>query len=443
MGERPPSPLRRFWLYAAPSVLGMLACGVYTILDTIFIGRGAGELGLAAVALTWPLTMIFMGLGDVYGAGATTLLAQAVGAHDGARYRLLLSNAFLCSAAVAILLGALLYPFVPPILVAFGGDAELLPEAIPYARIVIAGSCATLWMSTGLGVLRAEGRPVLAMTLMCVGFALNILLDVVFLLVLRVGAHGAGYAFILSQLTTALLCLVYLYTPWARARLSRRFNLRAALALTRTGLPIFGNTLSVILMLYLAHLQSLRYGGNVGMAAYTVVASLEALGTMLMTGLALGVQPLVAEAYGQGDDMLKKLFARYGVIAAVGLGLVLMGFFLLLRHLVPAWSGFAGDTATLATYGIAWSAVGLPLFGVLRVAGFYYQSTGRLRAASLLIYGDSFIILPLCVLLLPYALGMNGLWLAMPLSRLLLLFALLALCRGCCGGRGGRGSRGR
>ncbi len=426
------SPFLRFCLYAAPAVLGMAASGLYTILDTIFIGRGAGELGLAAVALTWPLTMIFMGLGDVYGAGATTLLAQAIGARAMSSYRILLGNVFVWSAGVAVLLGALLYPVVPPILVAFGGDETLLAEAIPYARIVIAGSCATLWMSTGLGILRAEGRPILAMLFMCFGFAFNIALDAFFLLKLRIGAHGAGYAFILSQLTTAILCLIYLFTPWAKVRLAwQKVSLRAGWTLTRTGLPIFGNTLSVILMLYLAHLQALKYGGNEGMAAYTVVASLEALGTMLMTGLALGVQPLVAEAYGCGDHRLKQRFACYGALAAVILGVALAGLFFWLRHSVPLWSGFTGETATLATYGIVWSALGLPLFGVLRVVGFYYQSTGRLGTASLLIYGDSFVFLPLCVFLLPLAFGMDGLWFAMPFSRLLLFLLLgtLILCK--------------
>ena len=64
------------------------------------------------------------------------------------------------------------------------------------------------------------------------------------------------------------------------------------------------------------------------------------------------------------------------------------------------------------------------LLGVIRVAGFYYQSTGKIGSSSLLIYGDAFFALPLCLFLLPLRLGMDGVWLAMPVSRVI-LFAML------------------
>ncbi len=420
----------RFWRYIFPAMMGMFASGVYTIIDTIFIGRGTGELGLAAVSLTWPLTMIFMGLGDLYGAGAGVLLAQAKGAHDLRRPARLLGNAFLTTTVVALVLGALAYPFVPDIMVLFGGTPELIADATVYARTVLVGSVATLWMTTGIAVIRADGHSFLSMCLMGMGFALNILLDWLFILVFRWGAFGAGLAFIVSQSMTALLCFLYFYTPMTTLRPSWGWlkpHLSESLTLTRTGFPIFGNLLSVIAMLFLTHYQALRYGGNEGLAAYTLVATLESLGTMLITGLASGMQPLVAQMFGAGKHKRKNRFGRYGYWSAFGLGLLLTLLCIAMRDVMPTLSGLSGDVATLAANGVTISSTAFILLGVIRVTGFYYQSTGKLKTATLLIYGDSLAVLPLCLIVLPSFFGMDGIWLAMPVSRLLLFGGVLYL----------------
>ena len=75
--------------------------------------------------------------------------------------------------------------------------------------------------------------------------------------------------------------------------------------------------------------------------------------------------------------------------------------------------------------GILLSAPAFLLLGVIRVAAFYYQSTGAIAKSSFLIYGDSFAALPLCIFTLPLWLGMDGVWLAMPVSRILLMMLLL------------------
>ena len=84
-----------------------------------------------------------------------------------------------------------------------------------------------------------------------------------------------------------------------------------------------------------------------------------------------------------------------------------------------------GEARDLAMRGILLSAPAFLLLGVIRVAAFYYQSTGAIVKSSLLIYGDSFAALPLCIFTLPLWLGMDGVWLAMPVSRILLMMLLL------------------
>ena len=93
---------------------------------------------------------------------------------------------------------------------------------------------------------------------------------------------------------------------------------------------------------------------------------------------------------------------------------------------IPGWMGLTeGAARELAMRGILLSAPAFLLLGVIRVAAFYYQSTGAIVKSSLLIYGDSFAALPLCIFTLPLWFGMDGVWLAMPVSRILLMMLLL------------------
>mgnify|MGYP007120850943 CR=1 FL=1 len=97
-----------------------------------------------------------------------------------------------------------------------------------------------------------------------------------------------------------------------------------------------------------------------------------------------------------------------------------------MHKVIPGWMGVvSGEARTLAQEGILISAPAFLLLGVVRVAAFYYQATGNIGKASWLIYGDSFLALPLCIFTLPLWFGMNGVWMAMPLSRVLLMGLLL------------------
>lgn len=424
----------RFWSYVGPSMAGMLVAGSYSIVDTLFIGWGVGKTGLAAVALTWPLTLLLNAVGDLFGAGGSVLAAQAVGAGDRMRANRAMGVTLVWLTVAAAAACTVLLPAMPRILLGFGATPDLLPQAAVYARTMTAGALFTVWMMAGLAFLRADGRPVLAMLLLALGLVLNILFDWIFILLLGWGAFGAALASVVGQAVCAACCTVCFLTPLTRLRPAfaapAAVLAREAWNVFRTGLPIFGNLFSVIAMLFLHNLQALRYGGVDGLAAYTLVATLESVGSMLMTGLAAGMQPLVATMYGAGKHRRKNRFGRYAYWAAFGFGALLMLISFAVRDLLPRWIGLTGDVAGLAAHGVLLSSTAFLLLGVIRVGGFYYQSTGKLRAASLLIYGDSCFALPLCLFVLPQWLGMDGIWLAMPVSRIILMGMLCFLWYG-------------
>lgn len=422
--------IKLFWKYVGPSIIGMLIAGSFSIVDTIFIGQGMGKVGLSAVALTWPLIMLIGAVGQLFSAGAGVLISQARGMGNEDLAQKSFGNMITLMLISSIFLGGALYLFLEPILITFGASQELLPDALAYAKVMLCGSLIYMFMGGCLEVVRNDGRPMLAMWLLIIGLLGNIVLDYLFIMVLKWGAAGAATATVISQGIATICGIIYFLSPKTKLKISvhnltlRWKNVRN---ISITGFPIFGNMLSILAMLFMHNWQSLRYGEVDGLAAYTVVAALESLGSILMTGLAGGMQPLVAHMYGAGKYRRQNRFGNYAYWAAFLAGIGLMIFSFLLRNIMPDWMGLSGSVAELASHGIFLSASAFILLGVIRVAGFYYQSTGKIFDSSLLVYGDAFFALPICLFILPIWFGMDGVWLAMPLSRVILFFILLYL----------------
>ena len=423
------SDLRLFWKYVAPSVFGAVIGGSFAIVDAIFIGLAGGENALAATAVTWPLVMFLQAFGFLVGSGGAVLIAQNRGSNLPERERLFFAQTVFLALAWSIFLTVVTFPFLQTILTALGATQELMPISLRYSQILTGGVIFSIFMSLCLEVIRNDGHPTLSMLLMITGLISNIILDWVFVFHLQFGAVGAAIATVISQAGVCILGCIYFCSPLTKLRFSigiLKPKLHLIGNIIITGLPIFGNMLSIIAMLYMHNAQSLRYGGIDGLAAYTVISSLEALGSMFMTGIAGGVQPLSASMYGAGKYKRQNRFGNYGYKFAFISGIILMLFSFAMYKIIPGWMGLeTGNALELAQHGILLSAPAFLLLGVIRVAAFYYQSTGNIVKSSCLIYGDSFIALPLCIFTLPVWFGMNGVWLAMPVSRIILMAMLL------------------
>lgn len=416
-----------FLRYVMPSMAGMLIAGSFSIVDTIFLGQGMGKTGLAAVALTWPLVLLFNALGDMTGVGAAVVVSQARGAGDIERAQQAFGNMISLQILASVCFGAPLLVFLEPALRLLGATPELEPFAAPYARIMVAASFVTMFMSGCIAVIRNDGRPVFSMWLLVIGLVCNMVLDWLFIMVFRWGVRGAAFATVASQLLSCLVGAAYFLsgrTALSFARKRLRLVADVAKSVCVTGIPPLGNMLAVIAMLFMHNFQALRYGGVDGLAAYTLIAGLESLGSLLTTGLASGMQALTAFLYGAGKRVRQNRIGNFGYVSAFLLGILLMLLSFALRRAMPGWVGLTGGVAELAAHGVLLSSTAFLLLGVIRVGGYYYQSTGKILDASLLIYGDAFFALPLCLFLLPIWFGMDGVWLAMPVSRIPLFAAL-------------------
>ena len=147
LGEEKISKL--LWKFSLPAIVGMVVNALYNVVDSIFVGRGVGEIGLAAVTIAFPIMIILMGFGMLVGVGASAVVSLRLGENKQHEAEKILGNAFTLAAILSVSLSAGMLLFLDPILIALGAEAEVLPYARDFTRIILLGS---IFMYIGFGL---------------------------------------------------------------------------------------------------------------------------------------------------------------------------------------------------------------------------------------------------------------------------------------------------
>ncbi len=413
-----------FFRYVIPSMISMLTAGVYTLVDGFFVGWGAGNAGLAAINVAFPLSLLIVAFGEMIGTGGAIVIALARGRGAHRVANLVFGNMLMLIIPAAAVLAAVLLPVLSPLLRSIGAAEELLPAAREYAEITLGGSIFMMATVALIAAMRNDGAPRRAMAILVVGLFANIVLDYWFVLVLHGGVAGSAWATILSQAVCCVLAAEYFIRGRSHFRFRRSYLWPEKTVLKKlalAGLPSFGVQLSVAAVILLHNRQSLIYGGVAAVASYAIISYVESTILMLQQGIGLGIQPVVSFLHGAGEELRRRRIGARALWFALGVGVVGTGLSAGGYRLIPELFHASGDVLAVAGRGLLISALVYPMLGIQKVAEAYFQAMDRPIAASLLIYLDCCALLPACLIVLPHFWGVDGIWAAMPVSKLLLL----------------------
>lgn len=416
-----------FLRYAISAVSGMLIVGCYNVIDTMFIGLKLGENGLAAAAITWPIIMLPAAVGDMLGTGASIMISHCLGARKTEEGEKIFNDSMRCCGIItALFIGILLF-FLNDLLTFFNCPPLLRENAFTYSSILVSGALFSIPATFMVPILRSIHAPFRAMMVVVIGLGGNIVLDYLFIFVFEMGLRGAAIATCIAQGCALLYVLPYVLFGKALLRIKLRvgFSIRRAWDVLLHGLPAFGGQLVIMFMLLLHNFQALKYGQEKGLAAYSAISMLVAIGIFLLSGVAAGMQPLVGFFHGSAEEMRKIRIVRYALHAAGFVGILMAVIFMGGNRLLPVCFGVGPEVSSMISAGLLINAFSFLLLGFIRVVCYYWQAVGRLHLTSLILYGECFVIFPCVVFVLPSFWGLNGVWAAFPVTQLILLMILM------------------
>ena len=194
---------------SVPAMIGMIVMALFNVVDTIFVGRGVGPLGIAGVTIVFPIQMFVMAVAQMIGIGGASIVSRALGSKKSGRAEQTLGTMMLSGLLFGTAIVILGYLFTEPLLRMFGATDTLLPYAREYLLIMLVGNIYFPYAVASNSVIRAEGRAGYAMITMLISAILNIILDPIFIFWLDMGVRGAAFATIIAKAVTAIWVTFY------------------------------------------------------------------------------------------------------------------------------------------------------------------------------------------------------------------------------------------
>lgn len=406
--------------FSIPSIVGMLVSACYNVIDRVFIGHSIGVLGIAAITVAFPIMTIQMALAGLVGMGATANISIKLGQGNKADAQRVSGNAVSLLALVTVLFTAFGLIFLDPMLRAFGASTDVLPYAKDYMSIILLGTVFQCYSYGMNSMMRAEGKPAIAMVTMLIGAALNIVLAPLYIFVFHWGMRGAALATVCSQAVSATWIFLHFVTGSSLLRIrlkNLRLNIDIVKEIVLLGMPLFFIQAAMCVQTAVMNNGLLRYGGDVAISGMGVVNSITTLIVMPIFGINQGAQPIIGYNYGARKfDRVKKTFIRAAIAATV---VSTVGF--ILTRLIPAQivSMFDSSDNELITFGAHALSMYLMcfIFVGFQIAGSnYFQAVGKPKYSLLLSLSRQVLILIPLILILPNFLQINGVLIAGPIA---------------------------
>lgn len=408
---------------AIPLTIAQLVQLLYNVVDRIYLGHlGDGNsIALTGVGLTFPIVTLIMAFTALFGNGGVPLFSMARGDKDEEKAADILSNAFGLLVISAVLLTTICMVFRRPILFAFGASEASYIYADEYLKIYLWGTMLSM-IGTGCnGYINAQGFPKVGMFSTLIGAITNIILDPIFIFGLDKGVSGAALATIISQTFSAIWVLRFLTGKNALIPLRiRNIKIKKDISLEifklGTANFIMQGTNCLVQIVCNATLQG--YGGDIYVGIMTVTNSVREIFMLPINGIISGAQPVISFNYGAKDYKRVKEGINFNTF--IGASYTMFAWLMVIAF-PRFWFSVFSDDMQMINVGIG--ALKIYFFGFVFMAFQFagqstFQALGDAKHAIFFsLLRKAFIVVPLTFILPMIGFGVNGVFLAEPISN--------------------------
>lgn len=412
--------LKRIAQDCIPTVFSLLMSGLYGVMDGLFVGRAVGDAGLAAINIAWPIAAVITAVGIGIGSGGSVLYSNSNGKGEQERGELVYHQTITLLFAAAMVLLIVLGFTYPAILSALGAKGDVYQKAVEYIQIIIFGAVFQV-MGTGfIPMLRNRNLAFQAMVSMAAGMGVNGVLNYLLLFVVKIGIRGAAVGTIAAQFVV-LVISSYLIYGRQKVHLKVVWQHKMIGEILKIGISAFGLSLAPSIVLLFTNLQCLKYGGDAAVACYAVISYIVFPVQSMLMGIGDGTQPLMSFYSGAKKMEELRFVKKIASIAVVGMGAVFFAIVILVSKYIPDVFGMQMDSQAYFGTGMAVSAVSFLFTGLAKFHISYLNATLQVKKAMQLIYGETIVVAPFLIFLLPYVFKINGIWLSLPGTQLIML----------------------
>lgn len=422
---------KQFAKYAIPSVASLWVYTIYTMVDGMFVAKGVGANALAAVNLVMPLINIAFSMGVLMAVGSSTRASIYKGKGDLEKANLVFS----LGASIVVCLAILMFFIVRVNTTAI---VEIL-GATDATRVYVTEYLTKITMffpfymcSYYLEVLvKADGFPQKAIVTTCVGAGTNIILDYVFVIVLKVGVGGAAIATGLSQMITFSIFMLHYLSPKSTFKFVKiKIRVNEILKTAKLGVSDSITEISVAVVTFVFNNTLIAVSGDEGVVIYTILCYVYQIILMTVMGINQGMQPLVSYYYGKREpNSYKYVFKMAMTCASIASLISFVVGVLYPNPLVALFIEIESEPLLFEHAVIAFKLFStgfLPVGMVIILAG-YFTALERPQLAMIVSMCRGLVFVLITLAVLAFTIGEYGVWITMGVSETLALVLAMTL----------------
>ncbi len=418
-----PVTLKNILKFAVPTIAMTVFMSFYTMVDGLFVSNLIGTSALSAINLTAPVIQLVTAVSTMLATGGSAVIMKKMGEHKTEEAKEDFTFLILVNVVVGFLMCRLGYLMMDRIFAGMNLSADVEGYCVEYLSRYLLFTVPILLMNNFTLYMIASEKAALSLVCSVTGGVLNMVLDFVFIAGFGMGISGAAVATGLGYSVTAVAGLIVFSRKKSLLHFKKpvmRFKVLAGAATNGCSEMATALVTGIITMMF--NWTMLRYVGEDGVAAVTIIMYVLMFASSLYTGYSYGVAPMLSYYYGeQNHEKLKKLVAvSLKVIAVISVMTVVMSF-ALTKPLVSVFARPDNPVYGLAVTGNRICTIALFFIGFNIFASGMFTALSNGVVSAILAFSRSFVFMLATMLVLPLILGVNGIWLATPAAELMAL----------------------
>lgn len=296
------NPMKIILLFSIPVLLGNLFQQFYNMVDTVIVGQYLGEDALAAVGSTGCIMFLVLGFANGIAQGFGVMVSHAFGAKDFKRLQHYVALSLMLTAIVSAVLSVITVIGSRQLLLWLNTPENIVGLADSYIRVIFGGILCTMAYNVASGILRGIGDSKTPLYFLIFSSALNIVLDIFLIVVVKMGTAGAAYATVISQGVAAVLCFIVMFRKHDILRTSREdyyWDNQGILRMLSIGIPMALNySITAIGTMILQ--SAVNVFGSSTVAAFTAASKVSSIATQTFPTLGTAMATYCGQNLGAG-----------------------------------------------------------------------------------------------------------------------------------------------
>ena len=413
-----------FFKFAIPSILGMLIVSLQIMVDGLFLSKGVGPLGLAAVNLSMPLINLLLSIALMICIGGGVLVGIASGNGEKERAKSLTSLTLILLLGVLLFISIFLLLNFDAVMKLLGTNLETYDLVKKYLAILIPGSIFFSMPIFTETFVRIIGKPNQVFVSGAICFLTNVFLDYIFVIKLGMGMEGAAVASCFANMFGALSLFYHVQF----GKISG--TLKDIKEIFYNGSSEMLTVISSAVTTYIFNIIIMKNIGVLGVSALTIVFYINSIVNISLYGLSQALQPIISYNLGakRGDKIKDVLKVALKSGAAIGI-ITFISMHLFGDKIIALFSNGNKELQDLTNRAIFFFTFAYLLSFINIISSSFHTSIEKPFESAFISCGRAIIFVLIPLFTLPMIIGETGIWLAIPLAELICLSVSIPLMR--------------